>query len=79
MPRNKRTFAKVAAITAVMAVAMAAPANADPDPYTPQPIVPTPGGPWLPGAQTYAPVCAVYPQSCALRYDPSTGTWQPKG
>jgi hypothetical protein len=69
-----RTF--VAAAAAALAVLTAPLAHADPSP--PLPIVPTPGGPWLPSAEAWPPICAAMPMACSLRYDPSTGTWQPR-
>jgi hypothetical protein len=67
---------KLTIFAAAVAVVLAAPAHADP---TPSPIVPMPGGSWLPGNQVLPPVCGVYMQGCGLRYDPGSGTWQPKG
>ena len=51
-------------------------AAADPEP-APPPIVPTPGGAWLPGNQILPPICAHAMQACGYRLDPGTMTWQP--
>jgi hypothetical protein len=79
MMTKQLIFAAVLAAAAVVGI-VAPTASADP---TPAPVPPYqiagPSGPVLPGVQTYQPVCLEYPTACALRYDPDTGTWQPKG
>ena len=54
------------------------PAHADPEP-TPPPIVPTPGGAWLPGNEILPPVCAHAMRACGFTLDPGTMTWYPSG
>jgi hypothetical protein len=72
-----------AAVLAAWAVVMmAGTAGADPTPApTPGPAyqIPSNAGPVLGGVQTYQPTCLVAPLACGLKYDPSTGTWQPEG
>jgi hypothetical protein len=63
---------------AAAAILSAPIAVADPEP-TPPPIVPTPGGTWLPGNEVLPPICAHAMQACGFDYDPATGTWRPRG
>lgn len=65
----------ITTVTGVIAAMLAGAGTAGADP-TPSPIIPAPGGSWLPGNQTYQPVCGEFPQACGFRYDPATGTWQ---
>jgi len=69
------------ALCVVVALVVGAPgtAAADPDPTPPGPAyqIPGPSGPTFPGVRTYQPVCRTAPLACGLRYDPSTGTWNP--
>jgi hypothetical protein len=66
------------AVAVVAAVLGSPPAHADPTP-APAPIIPTPSGAWLPGAETWPPICGVQPRACALHYDSGTMTWRPIG
>ena len=73
---------KIVLAAAVGALVVAAPGSAGADPTPPpQPgyQIPTPDGPKFPGVQTFPPICGTSPLSCALWYDPATGTWQRKG
>jgi len=74
-----RFVALGAAVVATM-VAAAVPAGADPDPTPPGPAyqIPGPDGPVLPGTQVWPPRCLRQPAPC-FDYNPSTGTWAPKG
>jgi hypothetical protein len=75
-----REFVLVAAVVAAMMATAAGTAHAD---QTPSPSpgyqIPGPDGPVLPGLQNYPPACLDYPPACGFRYNPGTGTWQPKG
>jgi hypothetical protein len=59
------------AVAVVAAVLGTPPAHADPTP-APAPIIPTPGGAWLPGAETWPPICGVQPR--AHRFDGQSNT-----
>jgi hypothetical protein len=75
----KKLIIAVAAIL-VAAIATAAPDGADPT-SSPSPgyQIPGPDGPTFPGTQTYPPWCARNMLACGFRYDPGTGTWNPRG
>jgi hypothetical protein len=63
---------------AAAAILSAPAAVADPDP-SPPPIVPTPGGAWLPGNEVLPPICAHAMRACGYTLDPGTMTWRPSG
>jgi hypothetical protein len=76
------TVRNILAVIAALAMAVSAAGIACADP-TPAPSpgyqVAGPDGPKFPGAQVYPPSCLAYMTACGFRYDPGTGTWQPKG
>jgi hypothetical protein len=74
------TVRNILAALGVAAMMVAAPGTAGADPtQPPEPNyqIPTPSGSVFPGTQVYPPQCLVAPLACAMRYDPSTGTWNP--
>jgi hypothetical protein len=67
----------VAAVAAMLAATGTAAADPTPAP-SPGYQIAGPDGPVFPGAQVYPPWCLHNMTACGFRYDPGTGTWQPK-
>jgi hypothetical protein len=65
---------KTLAVAVLLAVALAAPAHADPDDTSDDPGYAIDGG-GQPGVEHYPQICGVYPIGCGLRFNPGPGTW----
>lgn len=61
-------------VGAVAAMAVGT-AHADPTPAPGPYVIQGPGGPTVGGMRTLPPVCLAQPRSCAMDWDPNSGTW----